>query len=156
LATLERRGVLGVGFGLITLRRSGTKTPIQRFQHAPQEWHQPVADDVQRWFAVQDALAQGPAGILLQPLQVSPDVVVEEHRAPDSAQAVVLLRRSTGMAWSGPVDAFGLDLLAGLDGVRPAGEAVIGAAGAHGMDPEEALSTSVPVLGRLAEEGFIR
>ena len=72
-----------------------------------------------------------------------------------SAEAVVLLRRSSGMAWSGPVDAFGLDLLAALDGVRPAGEAVISAASAHGVEPEEALSTSVPVLGHLAEEGFV-
>ena len=160
LATLERRGVLGVGFGLITLRRTRARTPIQRFQHAPQEWHQPVADDVQRWFAAQDALAGNPADILMRPLCVSPDVVVEEHRAlgrsPGSAEEVVLLRRSTGMAWSGPVDAFGLDLLAGLDGVRPAAEAVIGAAEAHGVDLEVALARAVPVLGRLAEEGFVR
>jgi methylase of polypeptide subunit release factors len=160
LATLERRGVLGVGFGLITLRRSGADAPTQRFQHAPQEWHQPVADDVQRWFAVQDALAQNPAGILLQPLQLGPDVVVEEHRAlgqsPGDLEAVVVLRRSTGMAWSGPVDTFGLELLAALDGVRPAGEAVITVASAHGVDPEAALGSSVPVLARLAEEGFVR
>jgi methylase of polypeptide subunit release factors len=155
LTTLERRGVLGVGFGLITLRRAGAEAPIQRFQHAPQEWRQPVASDVERWFAVQDGLADNPACVLLQPLRVQPDVVVEEHRSLGSAEAVVLLRRSSGMAWSGPVDAFGLDLLAALDGVRPAGEAVISAASAHGVDPEEALSTSVPVLGRLAEEGFI-
>jgi methylase of polypeptide subunit release factors len=156
LATLERRGVLGVGFGLITLRRSGADSPAHRFQHAPQQWHQPVADDVERWFAVRDVLAENPAGILMQRLLVSPDVVVEEHRAFGSPEEVVLLRRSTGMAWSGPVDGFGLDLLAGLDGVRSAGEAVIGAAAAHGVDPEEALSMSVPVLGRLAEEGFLR
>jgi methylase of polypeptide subunit release factors len=159
LATLEQRDILGVGFGLISLRLSGAEAPIQRFQDAPQQWHQPVADDVRRWFAVQDALAGNPAGILLQPLRVSPDVVVEERRSLDrslgSAEPVVLLRRSTGMAWSGPVDAFGVDLLAGLDGVRSAGEAVISAAGAHGVEPEEALSTSVPVLARLAEEGFI-
>jgi hypothetical protein len=147
--------VLGVGFGLITLHRSGAEASIQRFQHAPQKWHQPVAGDVERWFAVQDALAGSPAGLLLQPLAVSPDVVVEEHRSFGSAEAVALLRRSSGMAWSGPVDAFGLDLLAGLDGARPAGEAVISAASAHGVDPEEALSASVPVLVRLAEEGFI-
>lgn len=155
LTTLEQRGVLGVGFGLITLRRSGAAAPVERYQHAPQEWHQPVAGDIERWFAVQDLLAGNPANILLQPLRVNPDVVVEEHRPLGSPDTVTLLRRSSGMAWSGPVDSFGLDLLAALDGVRPAGEAVIGAASGHGVDPGEALSTSVPVLGRLAEEGFI-
>lgn len=155
LATLERRGTLGVGFGLITLRRSSADSPTGRFQHAPQEWHQPVAGDIERWFTVQDALARNPADILMRPLRVSGDVVVEEHRTIGGPEAVTLLRRSTGMAWSGPVDAFGLDLLGRLDGVRPAGEAVVGAAGDHGVDPEDALAASVPVLGRLAEEGFV-
>ena len=78
LAILERRGVLGIGFGLISLRRSGRDAPVQRFQHAPQPWVQPVAPDVERWFAVNDVLAADPASVLMQPLRLGPDVVVED------------------------------------------------------------------------------
>ena len=60
-----------------------------------------------------------------------------------------------GMAWSGPVDPFGLDLLDALDGVRPAAAAVLAAAAEHGVEPEDALAAAVPVLGQLAVEGFV-
>jgi methylase of polypeptide subunit release factors len=155
MSTLERRGVIGVGFGLISLRRSGRDRPVQRFQHAPQAWVQPVAPDVERWFAVHDILAADPAGVLMRPLQLGPDVVVERHRGAVAPEGVTILRRSTGMGWSGPIDTFGLDLLAQLDGDRPAAEAVLGAALQHEIAPEDALAAAVPVLGQLAVEGFV-
>lgn len=155
LAGLGARGVLGIGFGLITLRRGGRSTPVQRFQHAPQPWAQPVAPDVERWFAAQDVLADGAAEVLTLPLQVAPDVVVGERHAVGADQAVVTLERTTGMAWSGPVDPFGRQVLERLDGVRPAGEVVAEVAAGHGLDAVEALSASVPVLGRLLEQGFV-
>lgn len=155
MSTLTGRGALGIGFGLITVHRAERDSPVQRFQHVPQEWVQPVAPDVERWFAVQDVLAGAPANILMQPLRVGPDVVVERHHAVGSSDVVAILRRSTGMGWSGPVDAFGLGLLAALDGVRPAADAVVLAAVEHGVEPEGALAAAVPVLGQLAAEGFV-
>ena len=155
MSTLERRGVLGIGFGLISLRRSGRDSPVQRFQHAPQAWVQPVAADVDRWFAVQDVLAADPASVLMQPLRIGADVVVEHHHGAAEPEEVAILRRSSGMAWSGPIDPFGLDLLAALDGVRPAADAVLVAAAKHDVEPEDALAASVPVLGQMAVEGFV-
>ena len=155
LSTLERRGVVAVGFGLVTLRRGEREAAVRRFQHAPQAWRQPVAHEIQRWFAVHDALAADPSSVLTRPLAVAEDVVLEQHSWSDPAP-LSFLRRTSGMCWSGPVDAFGLEVLAGLDGVRPAAEAVIEAAGQHGIAPDEALTQAVPALGRLAEEGFVR
>jgi methylase of polypeptide subunit release factors len=155
MSTFERRGVLGVGFGLITVQRAERDSPVQRFQHAPQGWVQPVAPDLERWFATQGLLADNPASVLMQPLRVGVDVVVERHHAVGEAEGVTILRRSTGMAWSGPVDPFGVEVLAALDGVRPAAEAVLTAAAAHGVEPEEALAAAVPVLCQLAVEGFV-
>ncbi len=155
MSTLERRGVIGVGFGLISLRRSGRDSPVQRFQHAPQAWAQPVAADVERWFSVQDVLATDPASVLMQPLRMGSDVVVEHHSGFGEDEPVMMLRRSSGMAWSGPVDPFGRDLLAALDGVRPAAEAVLAVAAEHEVEPERALAAAVPILGQLAVEGFV-
>ncbi len=155
MTVLDSRRVLGIGFGLITLRRGGREAPFQRFQHAAQEWVQPVAPDVERWFAVQDVFAADPSGVLLRPIRVGPDVVVEQHREVGGSEVVTLIRRATGMAWTGPIDPFGLDVLDALDGVRPAAEAVLGAAVNQGVTPEEALAASLPVLRQLAEEGFV-
>lgn len=155
MSTMEQRGVMGIGFGLITLRRAERDTPIQRFQHVPQAWVQPVAPDVERWFAVQDFLAGNPSSVLTRPLATAPDVVVETHQRVGDPTAVTVLRRSTGMAWSGPVDAFGIDLLGALDGVGPAAEAVLATAARHAVEPEEAMSAAVPILSQLALEGFV-
>jgi methylase of polypeptide subunit release factors len=154
LTTLEGRGVVGVGFGLVTLRWSQLVDPVRRFQHVPQAWQQPVGAEIDRWFAVQSLLAAEPAGILMRALRIGPDVTLEVH-GWGTDQQVTMLRRASGMCWSGPIDDFGAQLLATLDGVRPAAEAVLETAETFGIPPEEALSQSVPALGRLAEEGFV-
>ena len=77
------------------------------------------------------------------------------HRGAADPEEVAILRRSSGMAWSGPVDPFGLDLLDALDGARPAAAAVLVAAAKHEVEPEDALAAAVPILGQLAVEGFV-
>ncbi|HEX5018061.1 MAG TPA: class I SAM-dependent methyltransferase [Actinomycetes bacterium] len=155
LTALDARGVTGIGFGLINLRRGDRSMPIRRFQHAPQAWLQPVAPDIERWFAVHALLADDQARVLLERWKVSDDVVIEQHLR-GGAQPIVMARRTTGMCWSGPIDAFGVDVLARLDGSQPAAEAVLSVAVEHNIAQEDALRQAVPALLRLAEEGFIR
>lgn len=155
LTALESRGVLGIGFGLITLHQGGRGTPRQRFQHAPQAWVQPVAADVQRWFEVGDITAANPADVLLRPLRVGSDVVVERRGSVGDPEPLEFLTRSSGMAWTAPVDTFALDVLRALDGRRPAAEAVLETAFEHGIAQEEALAASIPVLAQMLEEGFV-
>jgi methylase of polypeptide subunit release factors len=155
LDALQERRVVAVGFGLVTVRRGEHAVPIRRFQHVPQEWAQPVAQDIEHWFAIQDWLAADPSGLLTTPLSLSPEVVLEQH-AWASDTPVALLRRTDGMRWSGPVDDFGIDVLAALDGERTTAEVVVEVAARHQIAPETALAQAIPVLGRLAEEGFVR
>ena len=155
LRTLEQRGVLGVGFGVVTLHRSGRSHPLRRFQHAPQPWRQPVGAEIEQWFAVQDLVERDAAGVLLRPLSVGADVVLERH-GWRSDQQVLIVRRTAGMGWSGPIDEFGAEVLGRLDGSQPVSQAVIDAANVHGIPVEEALANAVPVLGHLAEEGFVQ
>lgn len=155
LSTFDSRGVAAIGFGVVSLRRGGRHGPIRRFQHAPQQWSQPVADDLVRWFEVQDWLAADPSGPLTARLSLGDDVMLEQHQwgSPD---AVTMLCRTTGMRWSGPVDGFGLEVLSALDGSRPAAEVVLEVAERHQIPVERALEQAVPVLGRLLEEGFVQ
>ncbi|MEO8108024.1 MAG: methyltransferase [Actinomycetes bacterium] len=155
LSALEHRGVLGVGFGLITLRRGGRTTPHQHFQHAPQAWRQPVAADVQRWFEANDAIAADPAGLLSRALRVAPDVAIEQHGAVGDSEPMMLLTRMSGMAWRAPIDAFGMGVVGALDGQRPAAEAVLAMAAEYDIRPEDALAASIPILRQMALEGFV-
>jgi methylase of polypeptide subunit release factors len=158
LTALQRRGVLGIGFGLISARRGGHSAPVHRFQHAPQSWVQPVAPDIERWFAVHDLLQADASALLRLPLSVAADVVVEQRHRPDQhrTEPVTMLRRDSGMAWMAPIDDFGLAVLERLAGDRPAGEVVAGVSAEWGVDAETALGGAVGVLSQLAEEGFVR
>jgi methylase of polypeptide subunit release factors len=158
LTGLERRGVLGIGFGLISARRGGHATPVHRFQHAPQPWVHPVAPDIEQWFAVRDLLASDPSALLRLPLTVAADVVIERQHWMDQGRTepVTMARRESGMAWMAPIDDFGLAVLERLAGARAAGEVVAETATEWGVDPETALVGAVGVLSQLAEEGFVR
>lgn len=156
LKALERRGVLGVGFGLITLRQGGSSSPIRRFQHAPQTLVQPVGPDIARWFAAQDGLAQLPgAEVLLVPWRTAADVeIVEEYSPAGEVQRRSVTRRE-GFAWSGPIDEFGVDLLARADGTAPLVDVVLSAAAQRALVAEDVLASAIPVVRQLVAEGFL-
>jgi methylase of polypeptide subunit release factors len=155
LTGLEQRGVRAIGFGLISLRRGERDLPLRRFQHVPQEWSQPVADEIERWFAVQDEGALDPSGVLRKAWSLRPDVVVEQHVGAGQGDPVLILRRTGGMRWSAPVDSFGLEVLSALDGERSTAEIIVEVADSYGVAADHALAQSVGVVKRLAEEGFI-
>lgn len=157
LTLLESRGVLGVGFGLVTLRLGAHNEPIRVFQHALQTVVQPVGPDVLRWFAAKDRLAGLPgAEVLIAPWRCAEDVEVVEERYPGAAMPHGRsLHRRTGFAWSGPVDDFGVTLLARLDGATPIGLLIEQLATDMGADPVQVLSESVSIVTRLVTEGFL-
>ncbi len=155
---LRDRGVLGIGFGLISLRRGGHADPVRRFQHADQALAQPVGPEVERWFARQDRLRTGAdVDVLLMRAQLAPDVRVDALRRPGDSEAeeIVVLRES-GFRWSATLDPFGVEVLDRIDPQRPLGEVVALAAQALGTPVDEALTSAVAVLRRMVEEGFLQ
>ena len=157
LATLERRGVLGIGFGLISLRRAERDSPVQRFQHAPQEWVQPVAPDVERWFAVQDLLAGDPARILTAAAEAgggrrgrgAPRDGSIPSRWPSCAEPPEWRGRGRWIA-------FGLDSAGGpstASARRPMPSSA--AAAAHGVEPEDGADGRCARSGPAGGRGFL-
>ena len=157
LAGLERRQVVGVGFGLVTLRAGGHTDPLRRMQHVPQPLAQPVGADVVAWFERQDVLRASPgADVLRLRLRAAADVVVDvRYRAGRDEPEAVVARRETGFAWAGALDGFGHQVLDGADGSRTVGEVVAALAATEGLDVGETLTAAVPVVRRLVEEGFL-
>ena len=156
LQTLESREVLGIGFGLVTLRAGGRDQPIRRFQHVSQALVQPVGPDVERWFAAQDRLAEQPgAAVLLTSWRRAADVEVVAEFVPGQVSHGRSVHRRTGFSWSGPIDDFGVQLLARADGSVALGEVVTGLAVESDTDPGEVLANAIPVVRQLVAEGFL-
>ena len=154
---LAARDVVGVGFGLVSLRAGGHDEPIRRFQHAAQPLAQPVGVEIARWFDRQDYLRTTPgAEVLAARLSVAPDVRVDVRLRPGAERPEELLAlRETGWCWTATLDAFAVDLLDRMAADRPVGEVVAEVAQAADLDVEEALTAAVPVLRRMIEEGFL-
>jgi hypothetical protein len=155
---LRERRVLGIGFGLISLRRGGHADPIRRFQHADQAMAQPVGPEVERWFARQDRLRAGTApDVLLMRARVAPDVRVDVRRSPGEARAEeIVVLREAGFRWAATLDPFGVEVLDRTDPETTLGEVVAQAAQAFGIPVDEALTSAVAVLRRMVEEGFLQ
>jgi len=154
---LRARGVVGVGFGLVSLRSGGLHHPVRRFQHASQPLDQPVGGEVERWFARQDRLRFAPASeVLLMRVQVAADVRVDLRLRPgvDEPEELLALRES-GFRWTATLDQFGVEVLGQIDPEHTLGEAVAAVAEASGIEVAEALTGAIPVLRRMIEEGFL-
>jgi methylase of polypeptide subunit release factors len=157
---LRERGVVGIGFGLISLRAGRRPQPIRRFQHVPQQLAQPIGPEIEAWFGRRDWLDAGsgqPADLLLRQVRVADDVRIELRRRPgqEVPEEIVALREG-GLRWTATVDPFGVAVLDQVSPDRPLGEVVAGVAEELGVDVVSALTSAIPVLTRMVEEGFLR
>jgi hypothetical protein len=161
LAGLAARGVVGVGFGLVSLRAGASADPVRRLQHHGSAVQQPLGPAVRDWFDRQDVLRAHPgAHVLSLHLVVGDDVRVDTRRRPGGGVTERLVLQEGALRFSGTLDPFGESLLDALTagdqrGSRPVGEVVAALATADGLDVEATLSASVPVLRKLVEEGFL-
>lgn len=157
LTALERAGIVGVGFGLITVRAGRQESPIRRFEHAPQSVRQPLGPSIANWFAGQDTVRSHPdAQLLMLPLVCASDVAVQQtFRANLPAESAVVARRTSGFCWEAPIDEFGVELLGRANGRQPIGEVIAALGVEYGLEPAAALEGAIPVVRQLVVEGFL-
>jgi methylase of polypeptide subunit release factors len=149
--------VEAVGFGLVTLRRSGHADPVVRVEDLRQAVDQPLGEQVAAWFARQDRL------------RAAPSLVTRRYRAADGLrlhqEATIgaegwavdrqLLALPHGLRWSEEVDPLVLALVGGCDGTVPLQDQLAVLAVAHAV-PEEALAeVAGPIVAHLVERGFL-
>jgi methylase of polypeptide subunit release factors len=148
----EATGVEAVGFGLVTLHRSGAAEPTVRIEDVPQPIEEPAGPQVTAWFDRLDALRG--AELAKTRFVRAPGLQLEQTATPGPEGWQVTgqrLRQPAGMRWSAPVDPAVAALVAGCDGARALGElaAVLGLA--YGIEPGH-----VEQMARdLAERGFL-
>lgn len=149
--------VEAVGFGLVTLRRTGAADPLVRVEDVSQQVAEPAGPHVAAWFDRLDGLraaAATPGGLLDARPGRAPDVVLDQvSHAGDGGWAVAeqRLRQADGMRWSAAVDPAVAALVAGCDGTRTVRELGVVLELAYGVDQAQLA----PMVSGLVERGFL-
>lgn len=142
-------GVEAVGFGLVTLHRSGAETPAVRIEEVTQQVEEPVGPHVADWFDRQDALRAG-----AQRFTRAPGLQLEQAAEPGPDGWAVVgqrLRQPHGLRWSATVDPAVAALVAGCDGTHPLGELAEVLQRAYGIEPGQVAAMATG----LADRGFL-
>lgn len=147
----DAHDVEGVGFGIVTMRRSGTGR--RRIEDARQPVAQPLWPDLATWLdrtVADDLLGARPRvadGVTLEQSAVAGD---EGWNV--AAQA---LQRHTGLRDRAEVDPIAVALVGGCDGMRPLRDLVAVLAAAYDLDEDALREGAVRAVRDLADRGFL-
>ncbi|MBT2206627.1 class I SAM-dependent methyltransferase [Actinomadura sp. NEAU-AAG7] len=154
LAHFERRNVTGIGFGWITLRRTGGRpgVRVEELRHAVE---QPVGAYVDHVLDGLAAAAEFSTGCGRRLLRAAEGIVQEQIGAPGAEDPERIVLRQTGRlgraAGVGTVEAG----LAGVcDGTLPLEPLLDAIAQLTGMPPEQVREHALTVLPELIADGF--
>jgi methylase of polypeptide subunit release factors len=145
-------GVEAVGFGLVTLHRSGAEQPTVRIEDVMQPIEEPAGTQVAAWFDRLEALRG--VDVAAVRFHRAPGLELEQTALPGPDGWAVVgqrLRQPAGMRWSAPVDEAVAALVAGCDGTRPLRELAVVLELAYGIEPGQVAEMA---LG-LAHRGFL-
>ncbi|SCD78981.1 Methyltransferase small domain-containing protein [Streptomyces sp. DvalAA-14] len=157
LAEFERAAVNGIGFGWITLRKSGAVRPAVTVEEWPHPVEQPLGTHIADWFARQDFLrAHDDAALLEARFTLAPDVVQEQVGLPGAEDPEhVVLRSARGMRRATKVDTVGAGFAGVCDGTLPAGRILDAIAQLLREDPVILRDRTPQAIRLLVEQGFL-
>jgi methylase of polypeptide subunit release factors len=156
LSWFDSVDVEAVGFGVITLRRSGSSDAVVVVEEARQPVEQPIGPHIASWFERQDWLSD--ADLLAAPLRTPSDLRLGQEAAPSHEGWQVgtqALRLDGGLRWQGDVDQLGIEIVGACDGTRPLGEILAVVAAAHDYSVDELTAGALPAVRHLVERGFL-
>jgi methylase of polypeptide subunit release factors len=158
LAEFEQAKVNGIGFGWITLRRSGADRPAITAEEWPHPVEQPLGPHIAEWFDRQDFLrTHDDAALLEARFTLAPDVVQEQVGLPGAEDPEhVVLRSARGMRRATKVDTVGAGFAGVCDGTLPAGRIVDAIAQLLREDPVVLRDRTPESIRLLVEHGFLQ
>jgi methylase of polypeptide subunit release factors len=157
LEEFEQRKVNGVGFGWITLRKSGGDRNAITVEEWPHPVEQPLGPHIAAWFNRQDFLrAHDDAALLGARFRLAPEVVQEQVGLPGAEDPEhVVLRSARGMRRAAVVDTVGAGFAGVCDGTLPAGRILDAIAQLLGEDPVVLRDRTPESIRLLVEQGFL-
>jgi methylase of polypeptide subunit release factors len=156
---LERERVEAVGFGFVTLRRTGGD-PAVVFEDLHGEVDDPLGIEVAGWLDRVDWLRAhaDDAALLGARLAVAPSVLLESYAEPGTAgweDVGSAVARSDGPRWRHEVDGPAAALLAGCHGALALDELVELLALAHDRPAGELVAATLPAVRELVRHGLL-
>ncbi|HEV7626602.1 MAG TPA: methyltransferase, partial [Streptomyces sp.] len=157
LDEFERRGTWAVGFGWITLRKSGAEQPDIMIEEWPHPVEQPLGDEVVEHFRRRDFLrATDDAALLDCHFQLADGVVQEQVGIPGAEDPEhVVLRQHRGMRRATKVDTIGAGFAGVCDGSLPAWRILDAIAQLVGEDSVLLRDRTPQAIRLLVEQGFL-
>ncbi|MGV9311233.1 DUF7059 domain-containing protein [Streptomyces sp. NPDC003691] len=151
------RRTKAVGFGWITLRKSGADRPSVVVEEWPHPVEQPLGETVVAHFARQDYLrTHDDAALLADHFALAPEVVQEQVGPPGAEDPEhVVLRQNRGMRRATRVDTVGAGFAGACDGTLSAGRILDAIAQLLGEDPVLLRDRTPAALRVLVGEGFL-
>ncbi|MFE3827642.1 methyltransferase [Streptomyces sp. NPDC059092] len=157
LDEFEARGTKAVGFGWISLRKSGAAQPSVVVEEWPHSVEQPLGESVRAHFDRQDYLrARDDAALLSDHFVLAAEVVQEQVGLPGAEDPEhVVLRQNRGMRRATKVDTVGAGFAGVCDGSLSAGRILDAIAQLMGEDPVLLRDRTPQSIRLLVEEGFL-
>ncbi|MDL5202910.1 class I SAM-dependent methyltransferase [Streptomyces sp. ALI-76-A] len=157
LDEFEARKVKAVGFGWITLRRTGAAVPSVTVEEWPHPVEQPLGDAVRAHFERLDYLrAHDDAALLAAHFKLAPEILQEQIGLPGAEDPEhVVLRQNRGMRRATTVDTVGAGFAGVCDGSLSAGRILDAIAQLVGEDPVALRDRTPAQIRLLVEQGFI-
>ncbi|NJQ15898.1 DUF7059 domain-containing protein [Streptomyces bohaiensis] len=157
LDAFAARGTRAIGFGWITLRRTGADRPSVVAEEWPHAVEQPLGPEIVRHFAARDRLRDLDDAALLAARFVLADGVVQEQIGLPGEEDPehVVLRQRHGMMRATTVDTVGAALVGSCDGTLPAGPIVDAIAQLLGEAPGPLREATPATVRSLVEQGFL-
>ncbi|MFJ5260982.1 methyltransferase [Streptomyces sp. NPDC088387] len=157
LDEFEARKVRSVGFGWITLRKTGAAVPSVTVEEWPHAVEQPLGDTVRAHFERLDYLrALDDAALLEERFLLSAEVVQEQVGLPGAEDPEhLVLRQNRGMRRATRVDTVGAGFAGVCDGTLTAGRILDAIAQLVGEDPVLLRDRTPAQIRLLVEQGFL-
>ncbi|MEU9455407.1 class I SAM-dependent methyltransferase [Streptomyces sp. NPDC048277] len=157
LDEFEARKVKGVGFGWITLRRTGAAVPSVTVEEWPHSIEQPLGDTIHAHFDRLDYLREHDDADLLEGhFKLAVEVVQEQVGLPGAEDPEhVVLRQHRGMRRATKVDTVGAGFAGVCDGTLSAGRILDAIAQLMGEDPVLLRDRTPAQIRLLVEQGFL-
>ncbi|MGW2745865.1 DUF7059 domain-containing protein [Streptomyces sp. NPDC001450] len=157
LDEFEARKVKGVGFGWITLRRTGAAEPSVTVEEWPHPVEQPLGEAIRAHFDRLDFLREYDDAALLEGhFRLAAEVVQEQVGLPGAEDPEhVVLRQHRGMRRATKVDTVGAGFAGVCDGTLSAGRILDAIAQLVGEDPVLLRDRTPAQIRLLVEQGFL-
>ncbi len=158
MAWLRRHEVVGVGYGLITMRkRAGGRPGRVRIEDAPDRYTFPCGAELECEFDRILALeGQTDTALLRRAWRPAPSLVVaESDLAEPRARPCFEARLARGLCWRQPLDLPAAMVLGGCDGAQRLEAVIAGVAVDFAVDPDLLTRSVLPSLRPLMRHGLL-